>query len=107
MQFVVSVEPSQDRGFLARSPLVPNVTAEAPTADQAVADLQRQLVTLVSRGELREIEVPRSSENGDPAANPWQEVAGIFKTNPLFDEVLEQMQVYRRERDHEMDEVAD
>ena len=107
MQFVVSVEPSRCQGFLARSPLVPNLTAEASTADQAVAELQRQLVTLVSRGELREIEVPPPVDNVESPPNPWQEVAGIFKSDPLFDEVLKHMQAYREQRNHEMNEVGD
>ena len=106
MQFVVSVEPSRCQGFLARSPLVPNLTAEASTADQAVAELQRQLVTLVSRGELREIEVP-PVDNVESPRNPWQEVAGIFKSDPLFDEVLEHMKAYREQRNHVMNEVGD
>ena len=107
MQFVVSVEPNNGRGFLARSPLAPELTAEAPTADQAVADLQQQLKTLVSRGGLREVEVPLPAINPEPATNPWREVAGLFKDDPLFDEVLEHMKVYREQRNHEMDEVGE
>lgn len=107
MQFVVSVEPNNGRGFLARSPLAPDLTAEAPTADQAVADLQQQLTRLVSRGGLRQIEVPLPSVHTESFENPWQEVAGLFKDNPLFDEVLEHMKVYREQRNHEMDEVGE
>ncbi len=107
MQFVVSVEPNNGRGFLARSPLAPDLTAEAPTADKAVADLQQQLTMLVSRGGLREIEVPSPTVNTEPATNPWQEVAGLFKDNPLFDEVLEHMKVYREQQNHEMDDVGE
>ena len=107
MQVVVSVEPNNGRGFLARSPLAPELTAEGTTADQAVAELQQQLTTLVSRGGLREIEVPMPAVNVEPVENPWQQVAGVFKDNPLFDEVLEQMKVYREQRNREMDEVLD
>lgn len=107
MQIVVSVEPNNGRGFLARSPLAPDLTAEAPTADQAVANLQQQLTILVSRGGLREVEVLLPTINAEPAQNPWQEVAGLFKDNPLFDEVLEHMKVYREQRNHEMDEVGE
>jgi hypothetical protein len=107
MQFVVRVEPNNGRGFLARSPLAPDLTAEAPTADQAVADLQQQLSRLVSSGGLRAIEVPLVSNETKSFINPWQEVAGLFKDDPLFDEVLEHMKVYREQRNQEMDEVGE
>lgn len=107
MQFVVRVEPNNGRGFLARSPLAPDLTAEAPTADQAVADLQQQLTRLVTHGRLRAIEVPLHSADTESLQNPWQEVAGLFKDNPLFDEVLEHMKVYREQRNHEMDDVGE
>ena len=107
MQVVVSVEPNHGRGFLARSPMAPDLTAEASTADQAVADLQQQLTRLFSCGGLREVEVPMPATSAESFKNPWQEVAGIFKDNPLFDEVLEHMKVYREQRNHEMNEVGD
>jgi hypothetical protein len=107
MQFVVSVEPSHGRGFLARSPFVPEVTAEAPTADQAVAQLRRQLTNLAVRGELRLIDVPIPTADREPLQNPWQKIAGIYKDEPLFEEVFEHMKAYREQRNREMDEVSE
>ena len=36
--------------------------------------------------------------------NPWMKVAGMYKDNPLFDEVLAEIEAERRQVDAEMEE---
>jgi hypothetical protein len=41
------------------------------------------------------------------AENPWIKFSGIFKDDPMFDEVLNDIEQYRQELDAELDAQAD
>lgn len=107
MQIVVSIEDRHGRGFVASSPLAPNVTAEAPTVEDAVAQLQRELFRLAESGSLLQIEVPLPNALEKPKLSNWAAIAGIYKNEPMFDEVIEHMKAYRELRNAEMDEVSE
>jgi hypothetical protein len=43
----------------------------------------------------------------EQAEHPWIKDAGIFKDDPLFDEVLEEIAIYRSELDADRPELND
>jgi hypothetical protein len=43
----------------------------------------------------------------EQAEHPWIKHAGMFKDDPLFDEVLEEIAIYRRELDADRPELND
>ena len=94
MQIPVIIEPLSEHGYRATSsaPLV--LTAEAATADDALAQL-RQLVLDRLKGGTRLVTLDVPWE--DPAAR----YAGSLRDNPLFDEWVEAMREYREKVDSE------
>lgn len=116
MQVSVVIQKLNGTGFCAKTVSPPLLTAIGPTRDVALTSLRDQLVEQFSGEEVVSLDVPVRGEtawNGstnrpnDESLNPWAECAGTFKDNPLFDEALEQMRVYREQRNGEMDEVID
>jgi hypothetical protein len=43
----------------------------------------------------------------EQAEHPWMKHAGMFKDDPMFDEVLEEIAIYRRELDADRPELND
>lgn len=91
MQIPVLIEPVPGNGYRARGgePLV--LTAEGATPDEALQKL-RELLGNRLTGETRL--VPLEVPNGD---NPWRQMAGMFKDDPLFEDCLKAMAEYRKE----------
>jgi hypothetical protein len=70
--------------------------AVAATAAEAVSQVKELLSDRMTQGQIVrvKIEVP-------PTEHPWLKFAGIFKDDPMFDEVLEHIEQYRRALDPE------
>jgi hypothetical protein len=116
MQVSVVIQRLNGLGFCAKTVSPPLLSATGPTRDVALASLRDQLTEQFSGEEVVSLDVPIRGEtawddseklSSDGPSNPWTECAGVFKDHPLFDEALEHMQVYREQRDREMDEVVD
>ena len=93
MELPVLIEPTPDGRYRARSgePLV--LTATGATADEALGELRRQFAARLDAGtQIVPMGVP-------PAAWPWDDVLGMFKDDPLFDEWQAAIAEHRRERD--------
>jgi hypothetical protein len=79
MQIAVVVEPVAGNGYRARGDVL-GLSAEGPTREAALASLRDQLQDRLREGtEIVPLEVA--------PANPWIEFAGMFKGNPLIDDV--------------------
>jgi len=93
MQIPVLVEPGTANGFRARSGEPFALTAEGPTAEEAVRKVREQLRALLAAGgQVIPVEI-------QTADNPWLKIAGMFKDEPLFDEWQEAMRERRRQID--------
>ncbi len=62
----------------------------------ALAQLQQRIETHLAGAEIVSLPVklPQKAQK-----NPWLEMAGIFKDDPQFDQMLEAIETYRRELD--------
>ncbi len=81
--------------FVASVLEFPSCHEEADTKDGAIAQLEAALVERMARAEVRpwSIALPRANNEADEPA--WAKFAGIFKDNPMFDQVMEQIQADR------------
>ena len=99
MAIPVLIEPLANNGFRATSGPPLEVSVEAPTRDEALAKLRKKLGKRLKNGaELIALDLAHAAEQ-----NPWVRFAGMFKDNPMFDEVLEIMAENRRKDDTDSD----
>ena len=72
---------------------------EGRNKEEALNKLRQMLTTRLQQTEIvsLEIELPQRE-------HPWIKFAGMYKDNPLFNEVLEDIQIYRKELDAEINE---
>lgn len=96
MTHPVFIEKVRDDAVKATVIGWPGLSVSAATRQEALAKLQKLLRKRLANGEIVQLAVE------DPEAkHPWLESAGIFENNPLFDEVLEEIEAYRHEVDAE------
>jgi len=84
----------QNGGYTASVPGWPDCMARGLTRQEALARLREMLHIRLSQGEL----VPLNLESA-VSPNPWVQHAGRFKDDPFFDEMVEEIETYRRELD--------
>jgi predicted RNase H-like HicB family nuclease len=72
--------------------------AEGATRQAALDSLYHQLAAHLHNAEIVSMTVPLPKPE-----HPWMKFAGIFKDDPYFDEVLEEIETYRRELDAEQE----
>ena len=68
---------------------------QGKTKEEAVTKLRQMLVERLEKREIisLEIEIPQKKEH------PWMKFAGMYQDNPLFDEVLEDIEASRQQID--------
>ena len=90
MRYNVVIESSQDR-YRATVVGWPSCAATGQTRDEALARLREDLDKRLSEVEIVSLEVK--------GRHPILEFAGVFKDDPDFDKVQEEIAAYRRELD--------
>ncbi len=93
MTYEVVVENGHN-GYTATVMGWPSCIAKAPTREQALARLREDL----SR-RLTEVEIVSLDVEAQQSLHPMLKFAGVFKDDPFFDEVEEEIEAYRREID--------
>ncbi len=94
MTYRVILERQQAGGFKATVLGWPECSTSAPTRKQTLEMLRENLRKRLAEAEIvdLDVDVPRPDR-------PWRKFAGMFKDNPLLDEVVEEIEAYRRELD--------
>lgn len=88
---------SQGNAMIATVLELPNCRAEAPTRQQALEELKKQVLARLEKAEILSLELqPPPVQQPE---NPWMKFAGVFKDDPDFDEFQQAIQDYRREVD--------
>jgi hypothetical protein len=92
----------KDQGDSVKATVIgwPGLSVSAATRQEALARLRELLRDRLTDGEIVQLDVEPPG-----AEHPWLESAGIFENNPLFDEVLEEIEVHRRAIDAETRET--
>jgi len=78
---------------------LPEYRVESSDRQTALSDLQNLVTARLVGAEIvsLEIELPQPE-------NPWLQMAGKYKDDPYFDQMLESIAEYRREKDAELEE---
>ncbi len=96
MQIPISVEPTSSGQFRAQGFPPFTAVAEGNTRDEAVSKVRDELNRQLEQG--KEIVIV---EVGPTTENPWLQMGGWLKDDPLFDEWREEVEAYRRKCDIE------
>ncbi len=90
MQIPVLVEPVANNGYRARSGEPLPLSAEGPTAQDAMRNLEALVAQRLKGGaQMHSMQVPATE-------HPWRSLAGIYAGDPLFEEWREIMAERRR-----------
>ncbi len=81
--------------FVASVLEFPSCREEADTKDGAIAQLEAALVEKMARTEVRPWSIALPTAKNEVDEPTWAKFAGIFKDNPMFDQVMEQIQADR------------
>ncbi len=92
MTYSILVEESGSDNFQAIALGLPECRVVATTRQQALAKLRAILAKRLAKAEIVEVEIPQPEHS-------WKRFAGMFENEPLFDEVLEEIEAHRREVD--------
>jgi predicted RNase H-like HicB family nuclease len=78
-------------------PLLPECVAHGKTRDEVLLNLKIAIKETLSNMEVTTIEVNHPNPQVD--SNRWIETAGMFKEDPLFDDMLAEVKAYRQTLD--------
>lgn len=98
LTYSVLVEEGKEGGYKATVWGLPECEAAGATREEAMENVRRLVEARLERAEIvyLEMELPKPE-------HPWMKFAGMFKDDPYFDEMLEDIKALRRERDAEME----
>ena len=99
LTYSVIIERAKEGSYKATVWGLPDCQATGDTREVALTSINDILTARLENAEVvvQEIVLPE-------AENPWIKFAGMYKDNPLFNDMLAEMEVYRREVDEEMEE---
>ncbi|MFN6473335.1 MAG: type II toxin-antitoxin system HicB family antitoxin [Nostoc sp. SerVER01] len=97
VSYSVLVE-AKEGGYQATVWGLPDCHVFSATREEALNNLHELINTRFQNVEIvtQEIEAPKSE-------HPWMKFAGMYKDNPLFEDVLSNIEAYRRQVDGEID----
>jgi predicted RNase H-like HicB family nuclease len=99
LTYDVLVQNQEDGRVIATVLGLPDCKATGATKEEALTILHEHLTARLAKAEIVSIKIePPSSEH------PWMKFAGMYKDNPLFDEVQAYIEADRRKLDGEMEE---
>jgi hypothetical protein len=96
--FDVLIKPETEGNVSATVLGLPEYRATGSDRTSALAALQQLLAKNLSQAEIVSIDIAVPQPE-----NPWLKMAGRFKDDPHFDEMLADIETYRLERDVEME----
>jgi predicted RNase H-like HicB family nuclease len=94
----VLLERKDERQYRAIVLGLPDCQAEGNTREEALTKISTIAGDRLEKAELISLEIQLSKPE-----HPWMKFAGMFKDDPQFDEMLEDIQDLRRERDADME----
>ena len=99
MQIAILLEPVANNGYRASSGPPLALSAEGATREEAIRNLQHQLQQRLTNG----VEVITTEVPAQAVENPWAKYAGMFKIDPMFDEVVDLMKKRRQQDEADPD----
>nr|WP_236116965.1 hypothetical protein [Hassalia byssoidea] len=99
LTYDVLIENQEDGKVLATVIGLPDCQAIGATKEEALTSLYERLTERLAKAEIVSIKIEPPK-----AEHPWMKFAGMFKDDPQFDDMLADIEAYRRELDAEMEE---
>ncbi|MEC4815596.1 MAG: type II toxin-antitoxin system HicB family antitoxin [Scytonema sp. PMC 1069.18] len=99
LTYNVLVESEPDGSFSAVMLGLSDCKSSGKTENEALENLQNLLQKRLQNSRIVTLEI-----DSPQIDNPWLKVAGMYKNNPLFDEVLSNIEAERLKLDAEMEE---
>jgi predicted RNase H-like HicB family nuclease len=99
LTYSVLIEEDKDKGYKATVWGLPDCKAFGTTREEAIVNARHLLTARLAKAEIVSLEIENPNFE-----HPWMKFAGIFKDDPDFDEVLADIEAYRREQDAQMEE---
>jgi hypothetical protein len=100
MDVSVILEKIEENGYRASAFVPAPMVAEAATRDEAVDRIRAMLSERLAGTEVIQVAVPATTK-----PNPWLAIAGTWRDRPDMDQVMENIQTYRREVDADPDRL--
>jgi predicted RNase H-like HicB family nuclease len=94
----VLIENQPDGTYKATLLSLPNCHTSGNTEQEAIENLSHILKNRLATSKIVTLEI-----DNQQAENPWLKLAGKYKDDPQFEEMLEGIEEYRRELDAEME----
>ncbi|MBF2014756.1 MAG: hypothetical protein IGS23_06010 [Rivularia sp. T60_A2020_040] len=98
------IKRSSDGKIIATVPGLPELQVEASDKITALTLLQQRLEAHLAEVEIVPLPIKLPSREGK---NPWLEMAGIFKNDPQFEQMLAAIENYRQELDENLEKNMD
>jgi predicted RNase H-like HicB family nuclease len=99
LSYSVLVKSEEDGRFSAVVLGLSDCKSSGETENQALENLQQLLQKCLQNSKIVTLEVDSLQTD-----NPWIKVDGMYKDNPLFDEVLVEIEAERRKIDSDMED---
>lgn len=101
MTYYVTIENGTANLYKAAIIGWPTCIAEGKTREEAVARVKERFTERLNQVEIVPIEVesPQMDLAIAHSEHSWAKFAGMYQSNPLFAEVLDSIQAYRRQLD--------
>lgn len=80
MTYQVLVRESAEKGYTAQVPALPSLEVSAPTVAEAVARAKAAIADELRGAQVVEVDVP---------SDPWASLAGLYESDPQFEDVLQ------------------
>lgn len=97
------VKRSSNGKIIATVPGLPELQVEASDKITALALLQQRIEAHLAEAEIVPLPIKLPSRE---QKNPWLEMAGIFKDDPQFEQMLAAIESYRKELDNNMENAS-
>ena len=97
----VIVKQGSDGRTIVIVPGLPELQVEARDRATALSQIQQRLETHLAGAEI--VSLPIKLPSIEPK-NPWLEMAGVFKDDPQFEQMLEAIESYRHELDKNIED---
>jgi predicted RNase H-like HicB family nuclease len=95
MQYQVFVQNESEQHFVASVLGIPNLTVEGKTEEEAISNVKSALEAQLAKGKFVTIEVDAEKESNQHIDQ--MKYAGIFASDPTFDDFMEKLATIRKE----------
>jgi predicted RNase H-like HicB family nuclease len=90
--YAILIETPKSGGYRATALGLPNCRAKGETRELALQNIQQLLTTRLNQSEIVTLKI-----NSPYQEHPWMQFAGMFQTDPQFEDMLSDIQAYRQE----------